>query len=138
MSGGAWERVAAFNDTDSNNYETTYGSSFAGTAKASTKYATKYSNNSTTNLGTLLYTVGKTGDSTKEVYVGSGDRNWFSDYSYFLCSSDPFFGRGGFFSNGSYAGVFGSCNTLGDDYSVYSFRVVLAGVQDFDRNEKSR
>ena len=128
MSGGAWERVAAFNDTDSNNYETTYGSSFAGTAKASTKYATKYSNNSTTNSGTLLYTVGKTGDSTKEVYTGSGTANWFSSYSYFLYSSYPFFIRGGGYVNGSYAGVFYSSNTYGNDVSSYSFRVVLAGV----------
>ena len=128
MSGGAWERVAAFNDTDSDNSETTYGSSFAGTAKASTKYATKYSNNSTTNSGTLLYTVGKTGDSTKEVYTGSGTANWFSDYSYFLCSSHPFFLRGGYYATSSIAGVFGSSYTRGNDVSSFSFRVVLAGV----------
>ncbi len=128
MSGGAWERVAAFNDTDSNNYETTYGSSFAGTTKASTKYATKYSNNSSESSGTLLYTVGKTGDSTKEVYTGYGTANWFTDYSRFLHSGGPFFLRGGGYNNGSVAGVFGSSYYNGSDVSSYSFRVVLAGV----------
>ena len=128
MSGGAWEYVAAFNDTDSNNYETTYGSSFAGTTKASTKYATKYSNNSSASSGTLLYTVGKTGDSTKEVYVGSGDTNWFSDSSKFLASGTPFFMRCGHCNSRSGAGVFYSAGSDGNNYSSLSFRVVLAGV----------
>ena len=129
MSGGAHEYVAAFNDTDSNNYETSYGSSFAGTTKASTKYATKYSNNSTTSSGTLLYTVGKTGDSTKEVYTDYATDNWFSDVSTFSSSDYPFFARSGDgYYNGSNAGVFCSYSSSGSAYASYSFRVVLAGV----------
>ena len=129
MSGGAVEYVAAFNDTDSNNYETSYGSSFAGTTKASTKYATKYSNNSTTGSGTLLYTVGKTGDSTKEVYIDFETYNWFSDFSTFLSSDYPFFARSGDgYYRGSNAGVFYSDGSSGSAYGSHSFRVALAGV----------
>ncbi|MBQ2379954.1 MAG: hypothetical protein II295_06125, partial [Akkermansia sp.] len=46
-----------------------------------------------------------TGDSTKEVYIGSDSTGWFSDYSYFVRSSDPFFARSGHCSDGSGAGV---------------------------------
>ncbi len=131
MSGGAWEYVAVFNDEDANNDETSYGSSFAGTTKPSTKYATKYSNNGDTS-GTLLYTVGKTGDSTKEVYTGSGTANWFNDCSYFASDANPFFVRGGDYKNGYYggsnAGVFSSSGHAGYYGSDISFRVVLAGV----------
>jgi len=126
LSGGAWERVAAFNDTDTNNYESSYGNSFAATTNESTKYATKYSNNTTTNYGTKIYEVGKTGDATKETYKGSGDRNWFTDYSFFLLASSPFFNRGGYYNSGSGAGVFYSSNSLGGDGNTDSFRVVLA------------
>ena len=130
MSGGAWEYTATFNDTDTdtNNYESSNGSSFAATTNSSTKYATKYSNNTTTNYGTKIYEVGKIGDATKETYSGSGVYSWSpnADYTYFANSINPFFLRGGFFSNGSYAGVFCSNYYVGVDSYNLSFRTVLS------------
>ena len=121
LSGGAYEYVAAFNDTDTNGYEGKYGSSFAGTTNPSTEYATKYSSTSSTPSSTTY----KPGDATYEVYVGS-NRAWFNDYSYFVGSSDPFFRRGGYCNDGADAGVFCANNSNGDGGSYGSFRVVLA------------
>ncbi len=127
LSGGAYEYVAAFNDTDSNGYESTYGSSFAATTNPSTEYATKYSNSSTTtSSGSKIYEVGKIGDATKEVYIGGDQYNWFSDYSQFLYAGSPFFLRGGDYVNGSIAGSFYSNHYYGSSSNGLGFRVVLA------------
>ena len=126
LSGGAWEYTAAFNDTDSNGEESSYGNSFAATTNSSTKYATKYSNSTSTYYGTKIYEVGKIGDATKEVYSGSSNSNWYNDCSNFVYSSDPFLKRGGYYSDGSVAGVFYSYYTDGNWYTSDSFRVVLA------------
>ena len=121
MSGGAYEYTAAWN-TNTSSYISN-GSSFATTGGASTKYATAYHGTSN-NYGTDIYTVCKTGDATKEVYV-SGATGWFNDYSYFVYSSLPFFERGGHYNNGSNAGVFYSDYFSGGSSSSYSFRAVL-------------
>ncbi len=121
MSGGAYEYTAAWN-TNTSSYISN-GSSFATTGGASTKYATAYHGTSN-NYGTDIYTVCKTGDATKEVYV-SGTTGWFSDYSTFVYSSSPFFVRGGRFNNGSNAGVFYSYYNSGNSGSSHSFRAVL-------------
>ena len=127
LSGGAWEYVAAFNDTDTNNYESRYGSSFAATTNPSTEYATKYSNSTTTNSGSKIYEVGKIGDATKEVNAGnSNSYNWFSDNSYFLNASSPFFERGGKYADGDKGGVFSSGRYVGDLSIYYGFHLVLA------------
>ena len=135
MSGGAWEYTAAFNDTDTNNYENYYGSSFAATTNSSTKYATnsstkyatKYSNNTTTGYGTKIYEVGKIGDGTKETYSKSSSYSWNpnNDYAYFAYSGVPFFRRGGYYNSGTYAGVFCSYYYYGISFGTGSFRVVL-------------
>ena len=127
MSGGAWEYTAAFNDTDTNNFESQYGSSFASTTNSSTKYATKYSNNTTTSYGTKIYEVGKIGDGTKETYSESSSYSWNpnNDYAHFAVSSSPFFLRGGTYVYGTTAGVFCSSISYGYSNSFDSFRVVL-------------
>jgi len=121
MSGGAYEYTAAWN-TNTSSY-ISYGSTFATTGGASTKYATAYHGTSN-NYGTDIYTVCKTGDATKEVYV-SGATGWFNDYSYFVYSSLPFFERGGHYINGSSAGVFYSYSSSGSSNGYHSFRAVL-------------
>ena len=127
LSGGACEYIAAFNDTDENHYELSYGSSFAGTTKPSTEYATKYSNSTTTYSGSKIYEVGKIGDATKEVNAGnSNSYNWFSDNSYFLNASSPFFERGGKYADGDKGGVFSSGRYVGDLSIYYGFHLVLA------------
>ena len=135
LSGGAYEYVAAFNRNYSagstnyftaDSYKDASGNHFASNGGSSDAYATAYSNSSATNFGPTLYSVGITGDATKEVYKGSSYYNWNSDYSYFVYSSSPFFIRGGYYSVTSRAGLFYSNSRSGIANSNYSFRVVLA------------
>ena len=94
MSGGAWERVAAFNGTDTNNNEEKYGSSFAGKNKTSTQWATKYSSND--DIPTKEKS--KVGDAIWEVYVNVNEqdnpRGWFNDGATIVNPACPFMGRG--------------------------------------------
>ena len=126
LSGGAYEYVASFDAASTNNNLTNYGWTELTSSKASTEYATAYTNGSSTYSGVLLYKVGKTGDATKEVYKGSGNYSWNSDYAFFVGSDFPFFVRGGYYDSTSNAGVFYSYAYSGIYYSYYSFRVVLA------------
>ena len=135
MSGGAYEYVAVFNNTDTKNYESSEGSTFASTSGSSDKYATKYYNTATTGCGNArIYTYGKIGDATKEVNKGgayalsntSTYYNWFGDYPYLCYAGYPFVVRGGYYSGGASAGVFYSSYYRGDSYSNSSFRVALS------------
>ena len=137
LSGGAFEYVAAYNNKqDSNNDITNNGWTDLTPTTVSDEYATQYNNNINPEVynGIKVYTVGKTGDATKEVYaakdVTSGSkttkRNWFDDSSFFVYSSGPFFVRGGGYSGRVGAGVFASTYYKGAaDSSNLSFRVVL-------------
>ncbi len=123
LSGGAWEYVAAFNNTGSS---LSNGSSFTGTTDKvsdSDEYATKY----TSESSTPSYNSYIPGDATYEVFTGSGTKAWFDDYSYFVFPPGPFFIRGGSYSNGAGAGVFCAGYGHGTSYDDLSFRVVLAG-----------
>ena len=137
MSGGAWEYVAVFNNTDTNNYESRYGSSFASTSGSSDKYATKYYNETSSSNGNArIYTYGKIGDATKEVNKGgayalsntSTCYNWFGDYPALCVAFNPFVVRGGFNDCDASAGVFHSNGGSGDSESIVSFRAVLCPV----------
>ena len=90
----------------------------------STKYATKYHISNTSN-GIEIYEICKTGDATKEVYLGEGTGSWFGDYAYFAYSSMPFFIRGGRNDNGYAAGIFYSRYYTGENDGTTSFRTVL-------------
>ena len=134
MSGGAWEYVAVFNNTDTNYYESSYGSSFASTSGSSDKYATKYLNTTSNfNGNNIICTYGKIGDATKEVNKGGAQNlsstgyytNWFSDSPYLCGARTPFVRRGGYYHDGASAGVFSSSKDSGDGYSFVSFRAVL-------------
>ena len=141
MSGGAWERAAAYYSEGSTTYTegSSYGLSMTQEAKdssgnyTSTKYITKYGGSSSSSGNAVVYTYGKIGDSTKEVNLGGQDTNsattyranWFGDYSYLAYSSYPFFVRGGYCRGGASAGVFYSNYTYGYSDSSSSFRAVL-------------
>ena len=134
MSGGAWEYVAVFNNTDTNSRFSSYGWSGLTTESSSDKYATKYYNTATTGSGNArIYTYGKIGDATKEVNKGGAYAldntdyytNWFSDYPYLCYASGPFAGRGGGYGDGARAGVFYADSGSGNSNSYYSFRAVL-------------
>ncbi len=126
MSGGAYEYTAAWN-TNTSSYISN-GSTFATTGGASTEYATAYRGTSN-RYGRHIYTVCKTGDATKEVYV-SGETGWFGDSSNFVYSSYPFFIRNGNYVDGSYAGVFYSNCNSGNSASNFGFRAAL-GPEEF-------
>ena len=149
MSGGTLEKVALFNSKDNNGAFSSNGWSTIGnitgidesvddttklTSATSTKYATKYDNNTTSYYGnSIIYTVGKIGDATKEVNEGGSQSlsntsmyyNWFSDYFNLSRSVFPFAGRGGGCGDGSSAGIFCAYNISGSSYSSGSFRAVL-------------
>ncbi len=101
LSGGAWERVAAFNDKDTHDYETTYGGAFAGINQTSSKWATKYSLDN--NIPTEAKS--KVGDAIWDVYVKS-NKGWFNDCTNLMIPDAPFVGRGGAYGDGAMAGVF--------------------------------
>ncbi len=140
MSGGAWERTAGYisngNSSLSNGSsmvnENTTANADAYTEKSS-KYVTVYPYNSTSDSNTNNYTAYKDkkygyGDAILETSTsGSGYNSWFDDYSTFPYTSYPFFGRGGDYNDGSYAGLFCFDNTVGASSSHYSFRVALPG-----------
>ena len=135
MSGGAWEYVAVFNNTDTNSrLFSSYGWSGLTTESSSDKYATKYYNTATTGSGNArIYTYGKIGDATKEVNKGGAYAldntdyytNWFSDYPDLCYASLPFAMRGGVYGYGAGAGVFGASYYSGSSDSFSSFRAVL-------------
>lgn len=142
MSGGAIDRVAAYDSLGSATYVegSSYGLSMTQEAKdssgnyESTKYITAYSNGTADFSGnTIVYGVGKVGDATKEINKGgnyttmsTNYTNWNADYSYLCNSGSPFFNRGGYCGNGAGAGVFWSGNINGDSNSKVSFRAVLS------------
>lgn len=123
MSGGAFERVAVYNNTGSK--LTINGWPGLKPETPSSRYATRYYNATTTELGTTIYQVGKTGDATKEIYYGAGDFGWNSDYLSFLSIYNPFFIRSGGYRSGSNAGVFFSGRSYGDGKIDFGYRTVL-------------
>ncbi len=134
MSGGSWERVAVFNDTDTDNHfeeeECKWTQATRLTVDSdSTKYATKYFNNTGSSHPLALpttYGYGKTGDATKEVYTGNSIYNWFEDVNYSGFAQAPFFLRGGFCEETSEAGIFRCEGDIGSLYYRTSSRMVLS------------
>ena len=126
MSGGAWEYVAAYVDNGNGNL-TSYGKSLVnGDPKTKNVYSKASSENQTNNYNA---NKGVYGDAVYETSTsGNGTTSWYSDYSDFPYTSGPFFGRGGYSDNGSYAGVFYFYGDSGDDGSSYSFRPVLVAL----------
>ncbi len=126
MNGGTYERTAAYNSLeDSSKYVTTYGWNGLTPETQSTRYATRYYNKTGTYNGIVIYQVGKTGDSTKEIYLGTGDCSWYDDYAHFAMSTFPFFVRSGGYDNSTNAGVFFSNYTGGYNATHVGFRTVL-------------
>ena len=126
MSGGAWEYVAGYVNNGHGNL-TNYGSSLVnGDAKTKNVYSKassdSYENNYNANSS-------KYGDAVYETSTnGSGSTSWYGDYSYFPGTSGPFFGRGGYYNNGTSAGVFSFSNISGGSSSSSSFRPVLVAL----------
>ena len=126
MSGGAWEYVAAYVNNGHSNL-TTYGSSLVN---AEAKYKDVYSKGSSdsysNNYAVSTPANGHYGDAVWETSnSGTSTNSWYSDYSYFPSTGNPFFIRGGVCSDVTYAGVFCFNYLTGYNGSYGSFRVVV-------------
>ena len=82
------------------------------------RYYDKYSY----GISSTEYTRGKLGDATKEM------SRWYSDYASFPTSYNPWFMRGGDFSNGSNAGLFGFDGSRGNANVDISARAVISPI----------
>ena len=112
LSGGASEYVASYYNGSTSDILINAGSSFANSRRASTEYATAYS-------GTEISTDYKLGDATNEI---SG---WNSDVINFVTADNPFFVRGGNYSDSSGARIFTLSNSVGNMSDQSSFRMCL-------------
>ena len=138
LSGCVLEYTAAYVSNGSSNINL-YGKSYASTEAnldgyktLSTKYATVYPYDSSylgatyNNLKSEIYGFG---DAILETSNRSGISNsWNGDDSRFPYPSDPFFKRGGGYSNDSDAGTFSFVHTIGNSYSSLGFRSVLVAL----------
>ena len=129
MAGGAWEYVMGGHTTNASQSMTNKHLSFA----VKPPYVDLYVNppfsghdRSNNNLCTWATCGGHALHETKNVQsVSSGSQSWGGDNSYFVYSSDPWFGRGGRASYGSGAGLFSSDGSNGYTVNDYGFRVAL-------------
>ena len=142
LSGGVWERTAAYTANDNDNL-TKNGKSLlyneSRTNETSTKYTTVYAHSSDDKKGTNIgidelsqknYDMEtnkkRFGNAMKETSTdGIGSTSWYGDYSYFVGLSRPFSSKGGGWSYGFRAGLFSFYRP--DGYSTYNdgFRAVL-------------
>ena len=123
MSGGGWEYTASSYTSDLNNSSTNYFSQ-----SAHPPYVNNYNFTETNNC--TFATCG--GQALYETNNGSGNgsNQWNGNYMYFVTSSNPWFVRGGFYYNGSSAGLFYANGDNGYAYYNVAFRVALAPLQD--------
>ena len=106
MSGGLFEYVMG-------NYNKTAGSSGITVSGVPAEHIDIYSGTSVS--------ASHLGDATGET------AGWYSDHAYFVNSSNPWFRRGGYYSNGDDVGVFSFSRSTGENFSYDSgFRVVLS------------
>ena len=125
MSGGGWEYVAASYSDNLNNSNT---NSYFGSNAAHPPYANTY-NFSDPNSCTFA-TCG--GQALYEVNNGNstGINNWNGNWMSFVESSSPWFARGDYYNDGSYAGLFYVGVDDGRADGGNAFRVALAPAPD--------
>jgi len=126
MSGGALEYVMGNISSAAGSY--TYYASSGGSNftynTSNSKYITTYANGSSEGDQTA-YNRGRLGDATSEV-VNSASTGWYSDYALFPYSSYSWFFHGGYFGDGTSAGVFDFAYNTGSAYTSLSTRAALA------------
>ena len=135
MSGGNWERVAAYVNNGHGNLAK-YGSSLVnGASKYKNVYTATNTGGNDSQEGNYnnadpRTATGHYGDAVYETsgtYTGQG--SWYKDYSDFPVAEWPFFYRGGGCSNTSDAGVFFFGGDTGGAYADSGFRVVVPVLQ---------
>ena len=124
MSGGAWDRNAAYVNNNHENLQI-YGKSVVD---GETKYKEVYEQG-ITDTQELNYekAASKYGDAIYETSKGYSTTNssWYSDFAYFVGSNNPFFNRGGYRNDKTGAGVFAFDDTDGNAYAYCGFRVAI-------------
>jgi len=119
MNGGANEYVAGYraNTYIANAFDKVSIDNYLG------KYFDIYNENS--NETSYQYRI--LGDATGELgpFV-DGRGSWYMGFSNFINSASPWFGRGGSYSNGRYAGLFSFTKVIGTAGVAASSRLVLA------------
>ena len=118
MSGGAWEYVMGnYNDTISS-------AGFSSMPEA--KYYDKYTGTDSDSDFTKYHL----GDATKETIKAkdSGENAWYGDLSISVDSSRPWVLRGGYYGEGTNAGVFYLDSFDGHGEGSISFRVVFVAL----------
>ena len=124
MSGGAWERVAAYLNSSHANLQT-YGKSVVdGAAKYKEVYEQGSSDTQELNYGKAAT---KYGDAVYETSNGynSSSASWYSDCASFADTSIPFFVRGGSYFYTTSAGMFYFSSTTGNTDGSVGFRVAV-------------
>ncbi len=128
MSGGAWERTAAYVN-NGNSSLTSYGNSLVnGDAKTKNVYTM---GSGDTWLANYNANASKYGDAVYETSSDSAspwNLSWYADYSNFPYTSIPFFIRGGGYGNTTGTGVFCFNYANGAAYNDGSFRPVLVAL----------
>ena len=125
MSGGNWERVAAYVNNGHENLQT-YGKNLVD---AESKYKEVYEQG-TSDTQELNYVKAaiKYGDAVYETSNGysSTSASWYSDYANFVSDAYPFVGRGGGYDGTSAAGIFFFGRTGGYTNNGNGFRLSMA------------
>ena len=125
MSGGALEYVAGYisgKQGSSGLTPTNYNSKYFDVYNVSstqTSYQYRILGDATGEMGPFKNYLD--GDNTSRYH-----NSWYSDYSYFVDSSYPWFTRGGSYYHGVLAGQFGFCRSTGATSGDIGFRLVLA------------
>ena len=130
MSGGLWDRAMGNMAADGGGFYAGGSGTWSAGLYPTLKYYDRYSYGATYNDVTA-YKRGKLGDATKEILKKSGSDNngWYSDYSWFPSSGNPWFYRGGHASDGSDAGVFSVNRSWGPAASSDGSRVALVAQE---------
>ena len=125
MSGGAWERVAAYVNNGHANLQA-YGKSIVeGAAKYKDVYEQGLSDTKELNYNMA---ASKYGDAIYEISNGynSANESWYSDYSNFSVTENAFFSRSGYYRNGANAGIFSFDGSSGTTNVLSGFRVAIS------------
>ena len=124
MSGGAWEYVMGVQKDSSGNVQVS-SSGFSTSSLPDSKYYDLYDYQAEDGVGYTRYHLG---DATREVLKNTssqGGNAWWNAWAYNIYSSYPWVGRGGYYSDGTLAGVFYFVSTIAGGWTNTSFRSVL-------------
>jgi len=125
LNGGSWEymmgNISQQVYTGYTYYPSSAGSNFTYTGNE--KYIDTYAYG-TTNNSQQAHNRARLGDATGEIVLASSG-GWYSDYFAFPSSSTSWFLRGGYYSDGSAAGVFAFGTYSGIYIINFSSRAVL-------------